>query len=60
MVGDTCNAANNDVCNNGGTCKNSVCVSAKAAGAACAKSQECPLGTYCDPTALTCNAVVAP
>lgn len=60
MPGDTCNAANNDVCNNGGKCTNSVCVAAKAIGAVCAKSPECPLGSYCDPTALVCKAVVAP
>ena len=59
MPGDTCNAANKDTCNKG-TCTGGICVSSTATAAACGISGDCPLGNYCDPTAKTCMAIVAP
>lgn len=59
MPGDTCNANNQDTCNKG-TCTSGVCVSSTATGGACGISGDCPLGNYCDPTAKTCMAIVAP
>lgn len=57
IPGDVCNSANQDTCNKG-TCKNSICVSDNAAGAACQTDGDCGVGLWC--SAQKCAAIVAP